>query len=254
MNRPRASSDAGERRGRSADRRMLYVYRGAAGGHELAALAVQRASGRARPGMKEVHYWDTVRPPHHDCYREKVRRELEGFGRSAGCPRSDRQSGVRGDSQDAADRDATSAGSTTPCTTREGPRALRRLHAAAQPQGSADRRQYAGLLPPRRRDLRGDGRHLRRRALRLRDARSGRAGSGPGWSMAGEEQHQPEDLRPGPGDAGWIDSAWAEERTCSVPDRLRADDRRAGEGGRRRRIFTTSSSRSSFDSRRWKRV
>ena len=47
------------------------------------------------PGMKEVHYWDTVRPPHHTYYQEKVRRELEQFWH-AGWSEIYRQSGVRG--------------------------------------------------------------------------------------------------------------------------------------------------------------
>ena len=95
MNRPMASSDAVRPAGPLADRRMLYVIGAQRAGTTWLHSLFNRHPSMHTPGMKEVHYWDTIRPPHHTHYREKVRRELEQFSH-AGWPEIYRQSGVRG--------------------------------------------------------------------------------------------------------------------------------------------------------------
>jgi Sulfotransferase family len=95
MNRPLASSDAVRAAGPLADRRMLYVIGAQRAGTTWLHSLFNRHPDMCTPGVKEVHYWDTVRPPHHYYYREKVRREREEFSR-AGWPEIYRQSGIRG--------------------------------------------------------------------------------------------------------------------------------------------------------------
>jgi hypothetical protein len=82
MSLPEVSSIPASRSGPLADRQMLYVIGAQRAGTTWLHAQFVRHPDFHTPGLKEVHYWDTVRPPHHTQYREKVKGELERYSRS----------------------------------------------------------------------------------------------------------------------------------------------------------------------------
>ena len=213
-----------------AGRRLLYCV-----GAQRAGTSWLDAMFRGHPELhapilKEVHYWDAIRPPHARWYRAQGR---AGARLVSAAPRC-------GSGRAAITLRALVNG-----------RAVERLLAARTglyEAPSPDHASYAALLLDGSRpgqvvvdntpgyallgsdDLRGDG-GGRRRPLPLRDARPGGAAAGPGssigcapGSMRGRSRRRPSPhgsprrleatRRPRPGALG-----------------LRADDRRAGGGG-----------------------
>jgi hypothetical protein len=65
-----------------ADRRMLYVIGAQRSGTTWLHSQFVGHPELHIPGQKETHYWDTIRPPYHQRFRELARQELEDHTRS----------------------------------------------------------------------------------------------------------------------------------------------------------------------------